>query len=74
MAPFTLIAIAVATAVFLVIREPNIEYLFVAGYTIVTIPLMLATGRILRIRSQHIPVPEHGADVYSAAPHRTELS
>src|SRR4029078_13365229 len=43
MAPFTLIAIAVATAVFLVIREPNIEYLFVAGYTIVQY-IMLATA------------------------------
>ena len=48
--------------------------MIVAGYTVVTIPLMLATGRILRIRSQHIPVPEHGADVYAVAPQRTELS
>jgi hypothetical protein len=48
--------------------------MIVAGYTVVTIPLMLATGRILSIRSQHIPVAEHGADVYSVAPQRTELS
>jgi hypothetical protein len=50
--------------------------MIIAGYTAVTIPLMLATGRILRVRSQHIPVPEHGADMggYPPASHRTELS
>src|SRR6185437_3024014 len=47
MAPFTLIAIAVATAVFLVIREPNIEYLFVAGYTIVQYIVLATAWNIL---------------------------
>src|SRR4029078_10941880 len=47
MAPFTLIAIAVATAVFLVIREPNIEYLFVAGYTIVQYIILATAWNIL---------------------------
>ena len=50
--------------------------MIIAGYTAVTVPLMLATGRILRIRSQHIPVPEHGTDmgVYPPAAQRNELS
>src|SRR6187397_1760202 len=47
MAPFTLIAIAVATAVFLVIREPNIEYLFVAGYTILQFIVLATAWNIL---------------------------
>ena len=47
MAPFTLIAIAVATGLFLAIRAPNIEYLFVAGYTIVQYIVLATAWNIL---------------------------
>src|SRR5690242_10925258 len=47
MLPFTLLTIAVALGVFLVIREPNIEYLFVAGYTIVQYIVLATAWNIL---------------------------
>ncbi|HZP69482.1 MAG TPA: branched-chain amino acid ABC transporter permease [Pseudolabrys sp.] len=47
MLPFTLLACAVAGGVFLIIREPNVEYLFVAGYTIVQYIVLATAWNIL---------------------------
>src|SRR5690349_7217960 len=47
MAPFTLIMIAVATAIFLLIRAPDVEYFFVAGYTIVQYVVLATAWNIL---------------------------
>ncbi|HET7912857.1 MAG TPA: branched-chain amino acid ABC transporter permease [Pseudolabrys sp.] len=47
MLPFTLLASAVATGLFLIIREPNVEYLFVAGYTIVQYIVLATAWNIL---------------------------
>jgi hypothetical protein len=35
---------------------------FVSGYMLVTVPLMLVTGRLLRCRSRHLPFAEGCAD------------
>jgi len=44
---FTLIATLVALALFMVLRLPNIEYLFVAGYTIVQYIVLSTAWNIL---------------------------
>jgi len=44
---FTLIAALVALALFMVLRLPNIEYLFVAGYTIVQYIVLSTAWNIL---------------------------
>jgi branched-chain amino acid transport system permease protein len=47
MLPFTLLVSAVAAGFFLIIREPNVEYLFVAGYTIVQYIVLATAWNIL---------------------------
>src|SRR5215510_2625467 len=47
MLPFTLISVTVAIGLFLLIRMPNIEYLFVATYTIVQYVVLTTAWNIL---------------------------
>jgi branched-chain amino acid transport system permease protein len=47
MLPFTLISVTVAIGLFLLIRIPNIEYLFVAAYTIVQYVVLTTAWNIL---------------------------
>jgi branched-chain amino acid transport system permease protein len=47
MLPFTLISVTVAIGLFLLIRMPNIEYLFVAAYTIVQYVVLTTAWNIL---------------------------
>ena len=44
---FTVLAVVVALAVFMLLRMPNIEYLFVAGYTIVQYIVLATAWNIL---------------------------
>lgn len=47
MFPFTLLTVVVAVGVFLVVRAPDVEYLFVAGYTIVQYIVLATAWNIL---------------------------